>query len=279
MKRRRTHNEREPGFTLLELGIVVFLIAIISAVAFPQLLPAIAFSQLEGQARHLANYGRSVVAQAMMLRQDLTIYFDLDQQEYYTIRLEYPETAEGEVEAEAPDQMAMLEEMRGSGMSPDDLGAMLSESRTSGTALQGLPDGFSDEAVNQQLGDKFNRFARSALEARAKNVKQEAGFLEEIGPLFNPDDDFSLEETEPTLVEITDPVLARTRLGDNVRLETVVIEGAAYSRGVAELKLSSLGLADKVWFYLVNDDQEYYTVVWDPVTGGANVYPGRQEAL
>jgi competence protein ComGC len=279
MKRRRTHNEREPGFTLLELGIVIFLIAIISAVAFPQLLPAIAFSQLEGQARHLANYGRSVVAQATMLRQDLTIYFDLDQQEYYTIRLEYPETAEGETEAEAPDQLAMLEEMRGSGMSPGDLGAMLSESRMSGTALKGLPDGFSDEAVNQQLGDKFNRFARKALEARAKNVKQEAGFLDEIGPLFDPEDKFSLDEIEPTLVEITDPVLARTRMGDNVRLETVVIEGSAYSRGVAELKLTSLGLTDKVWFYLVNDDREYYTVVWDPVTGGANVYRGRQEAV
>lgn len=279
MAHQHEHSIRRTGFTLLELGIVVFLIMIISAVAVPQLLPAIAFSQLEGQARHLGNYGRSAIAEATMLREDLTIYFDLDQQEYYAVRLEYPESTEGESDGEVPDQMALLNEMAGKDMTPDAMSQMLSESRMGGGMLDGLPDGFDDEAANKQMNDKFNKFARKALEARAKNVKQEAGFLDEIGPLFDEEDEFSLDDTEPEAVELADSVLGRTRLGDNVRIESVIAEGVTYTKGVVELPLTALGLSEPAWFYLVNDDGEYYTVMWDPVTGGANVYEGRQEAL
>lgn len=269
------HSRRNGGFTLLELSIVIFLIMIISAIALPQLLPAISFSQLEGQSRHLANYGRSVIAQATMLREDLTVYFDLDRQEYYTVRLEYPENSEGE--GASVDQMAVLQEMRNGGMTPDMMSGMLSEGRMGGAKLSGMPEEYDDEAANKQMDDKFSKFARKALEERAKNVKQEASLMDEIGPLFDEKDKFSLEAVEPTPVELTDPVLGRTRIGEGARLERVVIEGTGYAKGLVQLNLSALGLTEKVWFYVVNDDGECYTVVWDPVTGGAHLLPGRQD--
>ncbi len=260
------------GFTFIELAVVVFIIGIIAALAFPHLVPVIAFTQLEGQARHLANYGRSVVANATMMREELTVYFDLDEQEYYTIRLVYPE-AEGEAEGEEADQLSMLSEMRGG--DPMELAAKLAEGRMQGGMFNEMPEDFDDQAANRQMADRFERFARAATEERAKNVKHEEGILDEIGPLFDAEDKFSLDELEPVEEEMADPILERTRLEDDVRIETVVIEGESHTSGEVELKVSPLGLHSNVGFYVTNGE-EYYTILWDAASGGAKIYDGKE---
>lgn len=259
------------GFTLIELSVVVFIIGIIAALAFPHLLPVIAFSQLEGQARHLANYGRSAVAMATMTRQELTVYFDLDEQQYYTIRLVYPEP-EGEAEGEQSDQLSMLSEMRGG--DPMELAARLAEGRSQGGMFDEMPEDFDDEAANQQMAQRFNQFARAATEERAKNVKHEEGILEDVGPLFEEEDQFSLEEMEPVEEEVAGPILERVRLENDVVIEYVVIEGESHSSGVVELKISPLGLHSNVGFHLSHEDA-YYTVTWDAASGGAKVEDGK----
>lgn len=263
------------GFTLLEMSVVVFLMGVILAMAFPYLLPVIAFSRLEGEARHLANYGRAAIAQATLFREDVVIRFDLDAQEYYAVHWLEPESGEGEGET---DQMKLLSTLRGRGdFSSAQLAQSLAESRASeGGLFEGLPDGFDDEAANRQMGDRFDKFARRATEARAKNVKQEAGILDEIGPLFEKGDEFSLEEDEPVEEELLDPVLQRTRMPQELRLEAVVVDGVSNDRGKVEVVLSPLGLMQTVVLYLRSEDGEYYTVVWDPVTSGTNVMEGKE---
>ncbi len=272
----RSRRERG-GFTLLEMSVVVFLMGVILAMAFPYLLPVIAFSRLEGEARHLANYGRAAIAQATLFREEVVIRFDLEAQEYYTVHWIEPESGEGEGEGET-DQMKLLSTLRGRGdFSSAQLAQSLAESRTSeGGLFEGLPDGFNDEAANRQMSDRFEKFARRATEARAKNVKQEAGILDEIGPLFEESDEFALEENEPVEEEILDPVLERTRLPEEVRLEAVVVDGVSSDRGEVEVLLSPLGLTQVVVLYLRSEDGEYYTVVWDPVTSGTDVLEGKE---
>lgn len=287
MNRSSRHSARRGGFTLLELSVVIFLIAILSALAFPRLVDVMSQSELEGEARHLAAYGRAAVSEAALFREDVLVRFDLSKQEYWAVKLEYPEPESGEGEGES-DQLGLLSKMRSSGgMSGADFSGMLSAARLKGAmggkggkgaAIEGLPDGFDDSAANQQMGDKFDRFARKVIEARAKNVKQEQGILDEIGPLFEKKDKFrlSLKDDEPEEVELGDATLQRVFLSQGVRVESVLIDGSVQSRGTVEVKLSSLGLSSEIGFYLVNDDGDYYTVVWDPVTGGTNIYDGKQ---
>lgn len=260
------------GFTLIELMVVIFMVGIILAISVPQLFPVIASSTLEGAGRHLAGYGRAAIAQATMMQQEVTVYVDINQQEYWSSVLVYPdkdgEGSEGEPE---PDQMKMLEEYRNSGKagSPEEMSQMLAEGKT-----DAFGQGFDPEMLDRQLHDKFDRFAREATMRRAKNVKQDEGILDEIGPLF--DKQFSLEEElEPTYQEITDPVLERNALPGTVYLESVSIGGSAYSKGVVEIPITPLGIDQEVRFFLRDENREYYTVVWDPISGGTNVMMGR----
>ena len=269
------------GFTLLELCVVVFIMGLLAAVSFPRLMPVIAFSNLEGAARHLANYGRSVIDYATLQREAVTVRLDLDQQEYYAVHWIDPETEEGEVEGEVEDQLAKLADLRAGGVSADDLSGMLRGESLEGGSLGQMPDGFDQELADAQMNDRFARFARRALEERAKNVKHEEGLVEEIGPLF--DQEFELEDSEPIEEELFDPILKRVRLkledekNPEVWIESVVIDGTSSSRGVAEIVLTSLGLTQKPVFYVANSDCDYYTVVWDPLTGGADVFDGHQD--
>ncbi len=255
------------GFTLIELSVVIFLIALIMSVALPQLIPMISFSELQGTARHMANYGRGAVAEATLLRETLMVRFDLDAQEYYTVRLVYPETEEGEGYV---DQWALMDQNKS--LSSSDFRSSLGQR---GGGMFGAPDGFDDNSANTQLLDQFDRFARRDLEMRAKNVVQEEGILDEIGPLF--EEDFSLGMDEPQEEELTDPVLEKVHLSGAVRIESVTVDGVEHRSGVVEVELSALGLGGLMGAYLVNGDGEYYTVVWDPVTGQTRFLDGKQE--
>lgn len=276
------------GFTLIELSVVVFLIGIIAAVSFPRLLPVLAFSQTEGASRHMANFGRASIAQAALMRDDVTVYFDFDKQEFWATRWVYPEPGgegegEGELNGTLPgnaagsDQLAMLNQFQaGSGFSAEEISQML---LTGGLAnADGLPDGFDQELADAQMGDKFDRMARRALETRAKNVIQDKGLLDEIGPLF--DKKFSLDDTgdtEPYEEEITDPIIRRSSFPPEVSVTQIFVNGERFTKGIVDIPISPLGLQDEVIFNISNGEGDTYSVVWDPVLNNADLLDGAIE--
>jgi len=277
------------GFTLVELCVVVVIIGVVTAVAIPQLIPLIAFSEIDGEARRLAGYGSALVAEAALFKTPLTVRVDLDKQEYHTIRLVYPEQEEADAAAmegaqggtaagaasagaavakkPAGDQMAMLREYaKSSGMSPAQMSNALAGQAKNDPRLRGmLPQGFDQELADEQMNDKFARFSRNILETRAKNVKHDEGFLDEIGPLFEKK--FTLEEEKPVEEELGDPVLMRRKLPEGLRIESVSVNGERKGRGMVEFEVSPLGMDQVTGFHIVNRDGEYMTVWWDPLTG------------
>ena len=73
-----SHHHPRGGFTLIELAVVIVIVAAVAAVAFPRLIPILAYSELEGSARHAAQFGRAALGEAAMLSKELTIRIDLD---------------------------------------------------------------------------------------------------------------------------------------------------------------------------------------------------------
>ncbi len=274
-KRKSTH----AGFTLIELTIVIFIIGIISAIAFPQILPAIVFSRLEGEARHLSAYGRQVLAEATMRRERHVVMIDLDNQEYYVVRWEV-QTGLGD-DGEDSDELARFNQFRrASGLGRDELMESLNSGRlgAQGGQLTGLGQEYDDELANQQMSDRFALFARQATLERAKNVEIEGGILDEIGPLFGEEDQFRLDDSsEPVAVEVDLPTVGHVRMRDEIRLSQVVVDGLAFNDGLVELEVTSLGFMEKTVFYLQDDEDRFYTVVWDPVLATTRFYDGRRE--
>ena len=127
-----------------------------------------------------------------------------------------------------------------------------------------LPKDFDPNLADQQINDKFARFARQSLETRAKNVKHKEGILDEIGPLFEKK--FKLKEDEPT-EELQGGVLNMHRLPEGERIEAVMRDGEVKSKGVVEVEVSAMGLSSMTAFHIVNSDNEYMTIYWDPLTG------------
>ena len=54
-----------------------------------------------------------------------------------------------------------------------------------------------------------------------------------------------------------------------------MIGGAPYNRGVVEVPITPLGLDQEVRFFVRNDDRDYFTVIWDPISGSTNVISGK----
>lgn len=270
------------GFTLLELAIVVFLIGIVAAMAVPQLLPIIAFSELEGSARRVAGFGQGAMAHAALLRERVVVRIDLKAQELYAVHWVVPETEEelAEQEAEEPDQLEKLSQLRELGIrSPSDLQEEFMGGNDYKSLLGDEEGTFDAELAAFQMTDKFNAFAREALEVRAKNVKHDESLLDDVGVIFDEGDGFALDEEEPVEEELADPILRRTGLRGDVEIVGVELDGEYSSRGEIEVEFSVLGLTQKVVLYLEDAAGEAYTVLWDPVSNRSNIFRGRRTDL
>lgn len=280
---RKVHPRHATGFTLLELAIVVFLIGLVAAMSVPQLLPIIAFSELEGSARRVAGFGQGAMAHSALMRERLVVRIDLKAQEIYAVHWVLPEQEKAEaLEAEAePDQLAKLAQLREMGVrSPADLQEKFLGGGGDFSSLLGNEDGaFDAEMAGYQMDDKFNTFAREALEVRAQNVKHDSSFLDDVGNILDDVEDFDLDKEEPVEEELADPILRRTRLRGDVRIQGVEIDGEYSSQGVAEVEFSVLGLTQKVIIFIENEDGEAYTILWDPISNRSNVHAGRETDL
>ncbi len=263
------------GFTLLELCVVMVIIGIIASIAAPQFIGLISFGELDGEGRWLANYGTAAVSEAALFKAPVTVRVDLDKQEYYAIRLIFPEPeTDADGKPKPPDQMSLLKKAKkDKNMSSSQVSDLLAGKKGLDPTLKGaLPREFDQDMADQQMNDKFGRFARQSLETRAKNVIPKEGILDEIGPLFEKK--FKLKEEKPT-EEQQGGVLAKHRLPGGVRIVAVMRDGEVKNKGVVEVEVSALGLTNLAAFHIVNADQEYMTIYWDPLTGRGIARPGK----
>jgi prepilin-type N-terminal cleavage/methylation domain-containing protein len=291
-----TFRSHSRGFTTIELMVVIMIMGMVVAVTLPRFYPAIAFTRIEGAAKHMGNYGRAAMAEAVMLQQKITVRIDLDEQKYSAVRWVDPQVLEQQKQAEEEgeeDMLARLAELKSGdidrfgarGTSPASLvqqaksrGGMLDYKRYMAGLedfMGEIPEDFDEKLADEQMTRRFEDFSRRALLARAANVKHE-GLLEDVD-IFGKKDDFSLEENnEPIEMDIENPVLRPVNVTEGITLETVAIDGVKQTRGLVEIELSPLGLSSRVGFHFVSEDKEYRTVYWDPTLGGSKVVEGKE---
>ncbi|HDP34067.1 MAG TPA: prepilin-type N-terminal cleavage/methylation domain-containing protein [Candidatus Hydrogenedentes bacterium] len=263
------------GFSLIELCVVILIIGVVVSIAFPQFAPLLIFSELDAEARRLAHYGSGVVAEAALFGSEIIVYIDLDAQEYYATRMVYPQADEDA--EETVDQLGVFSDFRASGnYSSAEITEMLNAKAQGDNRLSSaLPEDFDPAAADAQMYDRFDTRHRQLLYARAQNVKHDAGFLSEIGPLF--EQEFTLSWTEPYEEELSDPLLGRYKLPESVRINAVRVEDGTVSSGVAQVDVSPLGLSCQVTLYLRNEDGDVFTVDWSPLTGRGVSREGKWE--
>ena len=128
------------------------------------------------------------------------------------------------------------------------------------------------ELQAEQMRLRFDELARHAVQGRATNVKHD-GILDGVGDLF--EEEFTLDDDEEEEEEFVHPLLLRTRMPDDVIIEAVHVGEESHTKGTVEIEVSSLGLVEPVTFYVRTDEGDYYTVVWDPITGGSHLDEGK----
>lgn len=277
------------GFTLLELVLVIAIIGLMVALALPQFMPAIAYGSLDGAARHLANFGRAAANRAAFTHERYTFHCDLGNRQYWLVRWKEVEPEKTEKAHkdlfkkeglfERSGERGATSGNRRGGSLFDNEHALEMFSQSPGLeaiVAQGLPEGYDEQALEMQ--ERFDRFSRMTLMTRARNVKHE-GILGEIGPLFDKEftldtDDEEAEQAE----EVKEPLLMRVSLPPDVWIESMQVGNADNTKGAAEVEITPLGFSEPVTFHLRNEDGDYYTVIWDAITGGAHLLRGKRAA-
>jgi prepilin-type N-terminal cleavage/methylation domain-containing protein len=268
-------NQGEAGFTLIEMVVVTVLIGIVMAVALPQLMPAIVMSRGEGAARHLAGFGRTAMAQASLMRENITVKFNLDEQTYWAERLVREDEEEffknqeegkegGKDEKSGKDKSGSMDLMGSSGLRQKQFGSTMGKADD--------PAAAEDEAA-RTMRDRLERYVRMQTETRARKLDK-GSLFEDMGPLFEKK--FDLEDTESNIEEIKEPLLQRTALPQGVAIELVRVGSTDYGAGDVEIELSSLGLFEPILFHVKSEDEDYFTVAWDPLTGTARFERGKK---
>lgn len=267
---------RNSGYTLIELSVVLALAGLILAIAVPQMLPSIMYGRLEGGARHLASYGKAAMAHAAMTQENLVIMVDLSpkddkRQEYWTVRV-----------VEESDKLQDEEDRLFTGGEFDDAPQTSGPENTQTFQeryLSMMEKGSSEEVLEQArlFQARFDRFAAASLRSRTKHVKHD-GILSELEPLFEKEFTLDDEEDDKQDNEVKTALLERTPLPDGVIIESVKIGNTTVSGELIEIEVTPLGLFEPVEFYLKSEDDEYFTVAWDPITGGAHLIEGKQDA-
>ena len=230
----------------------------IMGLAVPALIPAFAFSELEGAARHISSYGRSAAAYAGFSGEYITVKIDIDAGEYWAI--EVLDTTPTLFEDDEPETDVDEQET---------LAALVASHANGGSAAM------VEESL--MLKQQFERFFRRSVEAQAKNVRHDGSLFDDVGPLF--DKEFTLrEEEDDGDREIKDVLMRRTSLPKDVRFESVMVGNVEHTNGIVEIEVSPLGLTDTVTFYIVRGEDRYFTVVWDPITGSSRLTRGKVES-
>jgi hypothetical protein len=75
---------------------------------------------------------------------------------------------------------------------------------------------------------------------------------------------------------VKDHLLRRTTLPEGVVFDSMKIGAVEHHTGVVEIEVSPLGLAETVTFYLRRGEDDFFTVVWDPITGGSRIRRGKE---
>ncbi|HRK34132.1 MAG TPA: prepilin-type N-terminal cleavage/methylation domain-containing protein [Candidatus Hydrogenedentes bacterium] len=253
------------GYTLIELMFVVFVIATVLAVALPQLMPAFLYSQHEGSARRLANYGRSAVAYSALHREPITVRFDLAKGEYWCLKWN-PE-----------DLMVGQGSVTGDFFEDDDDENARTTGKEAGVDIHELMAVGTAAELEQQSEEvlyELNLAFKRSLQARAKNVPRDTvdGRFE---PLF--DERFTLKSDEELeREEISDPLIDHGKFPEDIVLESILVNGEEIFEGIVDIEITPLGLNQSVAFFIKGPRESYYTVVWDPITGGAHLTQGKE---
>jgi prepilin-type N-terminal cleavage/methylation domain-containing protein len=229
------------GFTLIELMVVIGIMAMIVTLAMPQLLPILTLSEHEGVARRLAGYGRTAMGHAALTHERVIVVVDLASQEYWCERDTFVQPALG---------------------------------------VQEPVFGETPASESEELYQRFEDMAVEALVARANRVPRQ----ETVDPFAsNPTsssvrDRLGSMELQPKRElkreEMGEALLQRVLVPEGVYIESVVIGEEEFFDGVLEIELSPLGLEGTIEFVILNDDGEYYTVVWDAITDSTRLNQG-----
>lgn len=256
---------------------VTFVIALALSIAMPSLLPAMLSSQLEGSARHLANYGRSVVAYSALNHEPVTVRIDLANGEYYCLNWSEEDLAirsgmesAGLSGIEGKNSMGLTRDpnKQANGLSTGKTGQMTVQELLS----QGTPEDleFERDAVQYELDMVFHR----SLIAQARNVPTQS--LLDVNPLLEQDFSLTLEGKQEQREEVQDALIGHSRVPDDVVIESILLGGEEIAEGVVDIEVTPIGLSQTVSFFLKSARGEYYTVQWDPITGGSHLIRGKE---